>query len=292
MDLRSILINCRLPGLTSDSSIDRLIDKLDWSAKTHHRLLTGELLPEAKPFSTAGYHALGEARTLYIAGRRDEAIWLLFVSTLMGWERPDSVDRMLRTLADGPRATWQYMVEHGAAAVARVAERGDALMLEAPFGNHRKYETHRGERGSARVIESFRRWAGVSPAARIDAAISCTQGTAHAFDRLYNTFDVYRFGRTARYDLFRLVANFDPRLRPGRCYLSGASGPRRGAALLFLGRSWARDSEIEFLEERCRDLARRCELDPQVIEDAVCQWQKATRSAAVERPSRELARAS
>jgi hypothetical protein len=264
-----------LPGLNRPAALDRLIDKLDWSAQTRRRLLTGEMLPEAKPYSSTGYNPLGVAREHYIAGDRDEAIWLNFVATLIGWDRPDSVDRFLRVLGDGERATWRYMVESAADALARVQAQGDVLTREAPFGNHRKYETHRGERGSGRVVKSFLSWAGSSPAARVYGIVSAARSPEHAFDRLYNTFDVYRFGRTARYDFVRLLANVDRRLRPGSCYLRGASGPRRAAALLFLGRSWARDNEVAGLEERLRELASVCGIDLTVVEDAVCQWQKA-----------------
>jgi len=140
-------------------------------------------------------------------------------------------------------------------------------------------------------LRSFLCWSHGSPARRIDGIIARARDAEHAFERLYNSFDVYRFGRTARYDFARLLANLDARLRPGRCYLQGASGPRRGAALLFLGRPWARDSELPALEERCRELARVCGLDLQVIEDAICQWQKALPPADARRSPAYLARA-
>lgn len=292
MELSTRLARLRLPGLGSAAALNRLIDKLDWSAQTRHRLLTGELLPEAKPFCTSGYNPLGEARERYLAGHRDEAIWMHFVATLIGWERPDSVDRFLRALGDGQRATWDDIAVHAPDALARIEAQAAVLMREAPFGNHRKYETHRGERGSARVVKSFINWAGSSPSARIDTLVSAARSPEHAFDRLYNSFDVYRFGRTARYDFARLLANLDARLTPGRCYLQGGSGPRRGAALLFLGRPWARDKEIALLEERCRELAHVCGVNLQVIEDAICQFQKAVPSADVHRASMDLARAS
>ncbi|MEX0750010.1 MAG: hypothetical protein WD359_04300 [Dehalococcoidia bacterium] len=255
-------------------------------------MLTGELLPEARPFCTSGYNPLGEARERYLAGDRDEAIWLHFVATLIGWERPDSVDRFLRVLGGGQRATWCVITAHPLDAIARIEDHAAVLIREAPFGNHRKYETHRGDGGSARVVKSFIDWAEANPSARIDAIATTATNPEHAFDRLFNSLKVYRFGRTARYDFARLLANLDARLKPGCCYLQGASGPRRGAALLFLGRPWARDGELSFLEDRCRELAQVCGLDLQVIEDAVCQWQKTTPSARVEQAPRNLARAS
>lgn len=275
MELRSRLELLRLPGLGSAVALERLIDKLDWSSQTRHRLLTGEPLPEAKRFSTTGYNPLGEARERYLAGDRDEAIWLYFVATLIGWERSDSVDRFLCTLHGDERATWRQVAADGAIASSRIEASAEALRREAPFGNHRKYETHRGARGSAWVVRSFIRWAGSSPSARIDSIVCGASSQECAFDLLYRSLDdVYRFGRTARYDFSRLLANLDSRLKPGGCYLQGSSGPRRGVALLFLGRPSARRSELSSLEEHCRELASVCDVDLQVIEDAICQWQK------------------
>jgi len=265
-----------MPGAdVHPNGIERLDRKLSWSLETRRRLLAGEVLPEAESHSSTGFNPLAEARERYLAGDRDGALWLHFIATMFGWDRPDSAGRFLRALGAGQRANWAYVRDQAPAAIARVEADGLALMKEAPFGNHRKYETHRGARGSSRVVRSFIEWAGASPSARIDGIIAGARGPEHAFDRLYNSFDVYRFGRTARYDFARLLANLDTRLRPGGCYLRGASGPRRAAALLFLGRDWARDSEIPELEARCRELARACALDLQVIEDAICQWQKA-----------------
>ncbi len=265
-----------MPGLTfHPDGPSRLERKLDWSLETRRRLLAGDILPEAEAHSATGFNPIGEARELYLAGERDEALWLHFAATMFGWDRPDSADRFLRALSAGGRATWAHVKDHAAGAIARLKGEASVLMKEAPFGNHRKYETHRGERGSSRVVRSFVDWAESSPSVRIDGIIASARGPEHAFDRLYNSFDVYRFGRTARYDFARLLANLDSRLRPGSCYLRGASGPRRAAALLFLGRDWARDSEIPELEARCRELASACDLDLQVIEDAICQWQKA-----------------
>jgi len=270
----------RMPGLRfHPDGAARLERKLDFSLETRERLLSGEILPEAQRHCAAGFNPLGEARELYLVGERDDALWLHFIATMFGWDRPDSADRFLRSLGAGERASWAYVRDHAAEALARVTGESSALMKEAPFGNHRKYETHRGDRSSARVVGSFMTWARPAPAARVDRTIAGASTPERAFDCLYHAFDVYRFGRTARYDFVRLLASVDRRLRPGSCFLRGASGPRRAAALLFLGRSWARDSEVASLEEGLRELAGACGIDLTVVEDAICQWQKAIPSS-------------
>ena len=96
-----------------------------------------------------------------------------------------------------------------------------------------------------------------------------------AFDQLYRSLDaVTGFGRTARYDFVRLLGLLElAEVWPGRCYLDQASGPRSGAARMFLGRG-PEGVPTPWLEERCSELARGLGVDLQAVEDAVCNWQK------------------
>ena len=96
-----------------------------------------------------------------------------------------------------------------------------------------------------------------------------------AFDALFRSFEpVLGFGRTGRHDFLRLLGLLGlANLRPGRCYLKGASGPLRGAALMFLGREPDGES-IDRLEARCRGLANCLGVEIQVVEETLCEWQK------------------
>jgi hypothetical protein len=96
-----------------------------------------------------------------------------------------------------------------------------------------------------------------------------------AFDALFRSLEpVLGFGRTGRHDFLRLLGLLGlTDLRPGRCYLKGASGPLRGAALMFLGREPDGES-IDRLEARCRGLANCLGVEIQVVEETLCEWQK------------------
>ncbi|MGX7875923.1 alpha-glutamyl/putrescinyl thymine pyrophosphorylase clade 3 protein [Mesorhizobium sp. ORM6] len=62
-------------------------------------------------------------------------------------------------------------------------------------------------------------------------------------------------------------------IRPPTAYLAAATGPKRGARLLFGG---AHDSNISprELEGRLVELDGVLHLGQQVLEDALCNWQK------------------
>jgi hypothetical protein len=60
---------------------------------------------------------------------------------------------------------------------------------------------------------------------------------------------------------------------PGSAYLSGATGPLRGARLLFGGSVSAEISAKE-LESYLVDLDSQLAVGMQVLEDSLCNWQK------------------
>ena len=55
---------------------------------------------------------------------------------------------------------------------------------------------------------------------------------------------------------------------PDSCYLHGSTGPLAAAKKLWKDRT---DNELEDLAAQ---LAKQLELSPQVVEDALCNWEK------------------
>jgi hypothetical protein len=92
-----------------------------------------------------------------------------------------------------------------------------------------------------------------------------------AFDDLYRSLNVVaRFGRLARFDYLMMLAKLElAPIGPGSPYLEGASGPLRGAELLFGHRAPARTFNSWIV-----DLDKRLNVGMQVLEDALCNWQK------------------
>jgi hypothetical protein len=80
-----------------------------------------------------------------------------------------------------------------------------------------------------------------------------------------------RFGRTARFDFLTLLSRLQllP-ITPPRAYLEGATGPLSGAKLLFN----TSPTTPRMLDQRLTELDDHLHLGPDILEDALCNWQK------------------
>jgi hypothetical protein len=94
------------------------------------------------------------------------------------------------------------------------------------------------------------------------------------FDTFYRSMQVTRFGRLAKFDFLALVGRLGlAPIIPGSTYLKNATGPLRGARLLFGGTPNADLSERD-LETWIRELDATLHVGLQVMEDSLCNWQK------------------
>jgi hypothetical protein len=98
------------------------------------------------------------------------------------------------------------------------------------------------------------------------------------FLELYNSMQaVASFGRTARFDYLTLIGKIGlVHIEPGSTFMRGATGPRTGAKLLFGGDKNA-PFTIAQLETLVEDLEEALSVGPygmQIMEDALCNWQK------------------
>ncbi len=129
------------------------------------------------------------------------------------------------------------------------------------------------ENGTGAVIESYVQW--VNPprsheALMADALAEAENDPHEAFDRLYQSMNALRrFGRTARFDYLTMIGKLGlANIEPGTAYLSGSTGPLKGAQLLFGVGSRAT------LEVLTAQLGNQLGVGMQVMEDALCNWQK------------------
>jgi hypothetical protein len=92
---------------------------------------------------------------------------------------------------------------------------------------------------------------------------------------LYSSMsDVASFGRTARFDYLTMLGKIGLALiEPGSVYMDGATGPWKGASLLFYGTDNAPVSRAQ-VDSFVRKLAGCLNVGMQVMEDALCNWQK------------------
>lgn len=158
---------------------------------------------------------------------------------------------------------------------------GDGIARQ--FGNHRKYQSldARSDFGTGAALESYVRW--VSPPRTHQMLVQDAQNNVgddprKMFDYLYRSMaDVVSFGRTARFDYLTMLGKLNiAKIEPGSTYMHGATGPLNGARLLFGGRKGAslvRSDLDAWLVQLEADLNVGVQ-GMQVLEDALCNWQK------------------
>ena len=135
------------------------------------------------------------------------------------------------------------------------------------FGNHRKYESLNATSasGTPAIVESYVAW--INPPRTHTAVLQSAQqqvghDSAALFNYLYESMTaVRRFGRLARFDFLTMVAKVGlAAIHPPVAYLATATGPKRGARLLFGGSPVAAISPnrpCQFASEVCFDDLQR-----------------------------------
>ncbi len=143
------------------------------------------------------------------------------------------------------------------------------------FGNHRKYQSLEAysKSGTGAAFETYVKWVGPPRTHRelFEQALNRTYGNSRAaFDDLYKSMaSIASFGRVARFDYLTMVGKLGlAQIEPGSPYLQDSTGPLEGARLLFGERTPAT------INDWATELAKELGVGMQVMEDALCNWQK------------------
>ncbi len=212
-------------------------------------------------------------------GQREEAYWLVFLATHCG--RNLKTEWLLARELYGAYedAPWNW---------ARVAAdpgaysdwlKDNLALIQGKFGNHRKYESlKQGRRGTGTVVRTYVEW--VMGYGSHDQMIACAQAGAsgdprQAFALLYESMDtVMSFGRTGRFDYLTMLSKVGlAAIDANSTYMNGATGPKKGARLLFDGQIDSNTGTRD-LEAHVAALEKHLCVGMQVMEDAMCNWQK------------------
>jgi hypothetical protein len=219
-------------------------------------------------------------------GDLNEALWRAFLATHFGRtscdsapNTPDSAARFLCGFGEEPHWTW-HRVSTQTGELKFWLETHRAEVKSLKFGNHRKHETNSDPDELFKVLESIVEWVkrnGGTPRSALS-----TNGASKpesAFKILYRRLmghpspkqdGIHRFGRTACFDMLMLLGDLGlAAIRPGSCYLTDSNGPLKGAKVL-----WGPNHPDVVLELRAETLAKRIEVPMNIIEDALCMWQK------------------
>jgi hypothetical protein len=222
-----------------------------------------------EPERAAAFHAR--------RGQVDEAIWLIFLATHFGQHGRHGW-RMLKDVYSGLGGsiwTWARVSKNPAQFSAWLNK--NTGNIKGAFGNHRKYETLNpvSRASTTNIIESFVNCFAPSPSKWFAQLGRATGNNPHkVFDAAYSQMNVERFGRLAKFDFLALLGRLDlAPIKPGSAYLSGATGPLRGARLLVDGDPKSK-TRAATLDTILQDLDQVLNVGMQVMEDSICNWQK------------------
>ncbi len=276
-----------LPGLKTQESQMRFVAKLINAQKKLRALGMRKFAGSADPHHK-DFHALKAIIRLRERGDADEALWLLFLTIHFGQDVPKTIRFFYGKLGMG---WWHWeTVRDDPEALQTWMRTNRNKLRKLKFGNHRKRRIMdpEHERGTWTVIRSFLDWVAEhgngSPWRAIAKYTGDSLNPGDAFDRLYETLDIFDFGRTAKFDLLCLLGNLRIfNLSPPHCYLSAATGPRQGALLMITGR---KDGKFQSdIDRTVRKLTAFLGVPVEAMEDALCNWQKRRKS---KKPTAEL----
>ena len=219
------------------------------------------------------------AAMLMSANHREEAFWLVFLATHAGRNLRTEWQLASELYGAGEDAswTWDRVRAEPQTYVDWLEDRHEEF--EGKFGNHRKYESLKpGPKGTGAVVKSYVNWvkARGSHAEIIAQARALTQGNARlAFGLLYREMrGVWHFGRTARFDYLTMLGKVGlAEIDADSTYMNEATGPKRGARLLFDGKIDS-NTGARTLEAQVALLEQHLGVGMQVMEDSLCNWQK------------------
>ncbi|WP_271396142.1 hypothetical protein [Neomicrococcus lactis] len=275
-----------LPGLVSSEERSVLVNQLiDSERRNVHfeRMLSRDVPSEMVDPHNTQFDPLKAAIHHWKSGNADEAFWLVFQFVHFG-KHPIAGWRYVREvygrLNSDPIWSWEEISSNTPEFRLWLGENQLELLRKDQrrgFGNHRKYSSlsHESERGTAAVFESYVEWVMQygSHAALFDT-YSHLPSPSEKFEALYNAMDVIvDFGRIAKFDYLMTITRLRfLNIEPGHTYLHKATGPLRGARLLLEGpESMGRAQDLRPQLEKFSAVVG---VTPDVIEDAICNWQK------------------
>lgn len=220
-----------------------------------------------------------KAAVLFSRNQEEEACWLIFLAIHCGRNVRTQwlLARELYGAYEPGPWTWARVSVDPAAYGQWLEE--NRVNFSGKFGNHRKYESLKpGPSGTAAAVSSYIDWVGKygSHAQLIAQARAQAEGDERkAFRLLYDQMGkVNRFGRTGRFDYLTMLAKVGlASIDADSTYMNTATGPKKGARLLFDGQIDSKTG-ARLLEAQVAKLENHLGVGMQVMEDAMCNWQK------------------
>lgn len=258
--------------------VDQLIDSLQ-RVEYVHKVRARPISPLRVDPQSHMFDPIKASMLKAANGQREEAFWLVFLATHCGrnlhtewllarelYGAHEDIPWTWARVASDPKAYGEWL-EHNRA------------NFKGKFGNHRKYESlKQGARGTGVVVRTYVEWvkANGSHDKMIASALAQAKGNPRqAFALLYDAMGaVMSFGRTGRFDYLTMLAKVGlAAIDANSTYMNEATGPKKGARLLFDGQIDS-NTGARTLEARVAILEKHLGVGMQVMEDAMCNWQK------------------
>lgn len=217
-------------------------------------------------------------------GDIEEASWLIFLSTHFGKSGKDGwhlTKDFYGALGQGFTWSWKQASYNPDAVIDWLAKNYPEFAKNGyRFGNHRKYESMNPNKKAftGMVLKSYIAWVqnNNSHAQLFQNAQNAAAGDPKlAFKILYKSMSsVFRFGRMGKFDYLTMIGKVGiSAIDADSTYMGQATGPYDGAKLLFLGRVDIEENRKR-LDEYIKKLDAYLNVGMQVLEDALCNWQK------------------
>jgi hypothetical protein len=273
-----------LPGIATDVAlsvlVDQMIDSLRRVDYVHH-IRDAKHHERRKDPHDVLFDPLKAAALYQRQGNIEEANWLVFLATHFGKHSADGwrlAKDIYGSFGVGPVWHWPAVQDDAQAFDAWFATQYHASSADGitrRFSSHRQYQSHK---RTPQVFRSFVAWTNANggiPGLITAANRRVGQDPTLVFDFGYRAMTpVYQFGRLGIFDYLTMLGKLGMApIVPGSPYLKGATGPLRGARLLFTGSSEGPRSASK-LDAQLVKLDDWLEVGKQVLEDSLCNWQK------------------
>lgn len=272
-----------LPGINSSAARDTLVAQI---IDSDRRRRYASWVRGSNATSKVAGHPISAFQPLMAAthyaqsGDFDEACWLVFLATHFGYHRTNRwalSGNFYHRLGDGGSWTWPAATADTPGMRRWLdANRAELRRAGGPFGNHRKYVSLSGsaKSGTGEALETYIDWVGTSHSIHFDS-LTVAGDPKRSFAAAYVAMDaVTQFGRTARFDYLTMLGKLGiVDLEPDKLHLLNATGPLKGARLICCGNREARMPAAE-LEHCLQQLGDSLGVSYDILEDALCNWQK------------------
>ncbi|PWV46445.1 hypothetical protein [Chitinophaga sp. S165] len=277
-----------LPGIAKPQAMESLVAQMVDSirrVKYVETIRDKELSASCTDPNNPNYDPVKAAAYFRQNGNINEAHWQVFLAIHFGknlksgWRLAREV---YRAEGNAHHWDWQHVSNDIEGFILWLRLNTARLKRIGSFGNHRKYQSLNADSnaGTGSTVRSYIGWIGDTKDHHdlVKNAVENGGNNPQAlFDILYQGIDqVKGFGRMAKFDYLTMCGKLGiVDIEPGSAYMENATGPVTGGRLLFEGKKNGVLTEKE-LDDLLMSLQEKLQLrfGMQVLEDAICNWQK------------------